>query len=319
MNRIKNKYFLLFIQALLIAGSAYLLYSKLAQDELVDQFYISLKRFEWWHALVILLLSASNWLFDTQTWRFIVLPFYKMSFASALRINLIAQSAGAMTPLSAGDYGLRSFLLKDKIEGWQNALLSWAYRLVKMAMRVMIGFLCIFYTMISKDLFLLGALLTLILMFASGMSIRGMISWVSKTKSANRVLGDKERIDFSNLRFKRVLMPAVLVFMAFSLETTFLIYWMSDSTSLLDVLIWVVITYSITSFLPTTGIFDPLIKSAFGALFAQQLVASPAVILFGFTITWCVNLGIPGLISSLLFRKLIGKFYRTSTSTMNPS
>ena len=116
MSFFKHKYFLLLVQVLLILGSTYLLFSKLAQDELVDQFYTSLNRFEWWHVAVILFLSLCNWLFDTQTWRLIVQPFFKISFARALKVNIIAQSAGAMTPLSAGDYGLRSFFLKDQIE-----------------------------------------------------------------------------------------------------------------------------------------------------------------------------------------------------------
>ena len=263
MKRLNHKYALLIIQILLILGSCYLLFTKLAQDELLAQFTLALNRFAWWHMAVILLLSALNWLFDTQTWRLIVRPFYDLSFGKALKVNVIAQSAGAMTPLSAGDYGLRSFFLKDKIEGWQNALLSWAYRLVKMAMRVLIGFLCIFYTMISKDLFLVGAILTLALIVLSGTSIRGMISWVSRSKGVNRLLGDKERIDFSQLNFKRVIIPAILIFLTFTTQTTLLVYWMSASAPFFDMLVWVIITYSITSFPPTTGFFDPLIKSTF--------------------------------------------------------
>jgi len=140
--------------------------------------------------------------------------------------------------------------------------------------------------------------------------------YLSKSRAANKILNERERIDFSRINLKRVFVPGILLFVAYSVQTSVLIYWMSQSMEFPEIMIWVIITYSITSFLPATGIFDPMIKSAFGALFAVQLAASPAIILFAFSITWVMNLGLPGFISSLLFKKLIGKAYRTSKSTM---
>ncbi len=304
------------VQALLILGSSFLLYSKLADAEIMGQFGEAFSALKWWHFLVILALSLANWLFDTRTWQLILRPFANISFAKALKINVIAQSAGAITPLAVGDYGLRSYLLKDNIESRQNALLSLSYRLVKMAVRIVLGLLCLFYVMISEDLFLVGAALAAGLLVASFFSIRAAIMYLSKSRSANKILQHRERIDFTALNLKRVFVPAVLLFVAYSVQTSVIVFWMTGSLAFLEIWIWVIITYSITSFLPATGIFDPLIKSAFGALFAVQLAASPAIILFAFSLTWLLNLGLPGFVSSLLFKKLIGKAYRTTKSTM---
>jgi hypothetical protein len=306
---------LVFVQILLILGSAFLLYSKLGNAEIASHFADAFAVLTWWHIAIVLLLSIINWLFDTRVWQLILKPFVKVEFSSALRINVIAQSAGAITPLAVGDYGLRSYLLKDKIEARQNALLSLTYRLVKMAVRIVMGLLCIFYVSISQDLVLLGVALAIGLLAMSFISIRAAILYVSKSKSANKILNERERIDFSKINLTRVFVPGVLLFAAYSLQTSVLIFWMSQSAPFMDILLWVVITYSITSFLPATGVFDPMIKSAFGALFALQLAAAPAIILFAFTTTWLFNLGVPGFISSLLFRKLIGKAYRTTKST----
>ena len=317
--RLSKKAIVIIVQIILISASAYLIVSKLTQVDFLSQFKLAIQKFKFWHVFLILALSAINWLFDTETWRLIIRPFVKIKFWRAFKINVVAQSAGAITPLSAGDYGLRSYLLKHEIEGWQNVLLSWSYRLIKMAVRVILGLLCVFYIMVSNDLVVIGILLSVGLLILGGISIKHMISWVSNTKGASKVLDKKDRIDFGKLNLKRVIIPGILLFLAYSVQTSLLIFWMNNSVGFYDVLNWVIITYSITSFLPTTGIFDPLIKSAFGALFSAQLVASPAVILFAFTITWLINLGIPGLVSSVLFRKIIAKAYRTSRSTINPS
>ncbi len=273
----------------------------------------------WWHWPILLVLSALNWFFDTRTWQLILKPFSNIAFLQALKINVIAQSAGAITPMAVGDYGLRSYLLKDKIEQRQNALLSLSYRLVKMAIRIISGLLCIVYISAHYKLFLLGAVLALVLMVLSGISIRAVVHYLSKSKRANKILKERDRLDFKRLNLKRVLVPTVLLFVAYSVQTAILIYWLADTQTFLQIWVWVIITYSITSFLPATGVFDPMIKSAFGALFTLQLAASPAVILVGFSVTWLMNLGVPGFISSVLFRKLIGKSYRTSKSTTNPS
>ena len=314
MQFLKKKAFIL-IQILLISGSAWLLYTKLGNQEITRQFGRAFSFLHWWHFGIAVLLSAINWLFDTRVWQLVLKPFADVEFKKALKINVIAQSAGAITPLAVGDYGLRSYLLKDKIEARQNALLSLTYRLVKMAVRIVIGLLCIFYASISQDLVLLGVALAIVLLVMSFISIRAAILYISKSKSAHKILNERERIDFSKINLKRVFVPGILLFAAYSLQTAAMIFWMSSGAQFLDVLIWVVITYSITSFLPATGIFDPMIKSAFGAFFALQLAADPAIILFAFTLTWMMNLGIPGFISSVLFRRLIGKAYRTTKST----
>ena len=315
MHFLKKKGLIL-VQVILILGSSYLLYSKLGDVEIISQFSEAILLFKWWHLLVVLALSVLNWLFDTRTWQLILRPFADILFTEALKINVIAQSAGAITPLAVGDYGLRSYLLKDKIESRQNALLSLTYRLVKMAVRIVLGMFCIFYATFSQDLFLAGALLAAGLLLLSFISIRAVVMYLSKSRAANKILNERERLDFSQINLKRVFVPGILLFVAYSVQTSVLIYWMSQSMEFIEIWIWVIITYSITSFLPATGIFDPMIKSAFGALFAVQLAASPAIILFAFSITWVMNLGVPGFISSLLFKKLIGKAYRTSKSTM---
>ena len=306
---------LIVIQIVLILGSAWLLYSKLGNEEIAAPFKSALRLLHWWNLGIVLLLSAINWLFDTRVWQLILKPFAQVEFKSALKINVIAQSAGAITPLAVGDYGLRSYLLKKKIESRQNALLSLTYRLVKMAVRIVLGLLCIFYVSISQDLLIIGVALAVGLLVMSFISIRAAILYISNSKGANKILSERERIDFTKINLKRVFIPGILLFAAYSIQTSAMIFWMSDSAEFIEILIWVIITYSITSFLPATGIFDPMIKSAFGALFALQLAADPAIILLAFTSTWLVNLGLPGFISSLLFRKMIGKAYRTSKST----
>jgi hypothetical protein len=121
-------------------------------------------------------------------------------------------------------------------------------------------------------------------------------------------------LDFSNLRLKYSVIPATLLFATFSMQTALLIYWIEPLAPFIQILSWVIITYSLTSFLPPMSFFDPLVKSAFGSLLYVQ-VAAPDVILFAFTITWVINRGLPALESGLFFRRLSGLAQRTSNST----
>lgn len=315
MKRFNKKIVLVIVQIALIAGSAYMLYSKLNDDELMQNLPLAFSRLQWWHFAVAIVLSTTNWVFDTQAWRSIMAPFIKLDFWHALKINVVAQSAGAITPMQAGDYGLRSYLLKNKIETRQNALLSLTFRLVKMVVRIVCGLLCLVYIGYAQHYFLVSLILAALLLLGAGFSIQGAIHFVSKTKQANRVLENRERINFKDMKLYKSFVPAIILYVAYSLQTALFVFYIDQSPSFFTVWIWVVITYSVTSFIPATGIFDPLIKSAFGALFVSQLTASPMAILFGFTITWLMNLGIPGLVSSLFFKRITGLNYRKESPT----
>jgi hypothetical protein len=292
------------VQTALVTGCILLLYSKLSQEDFLQNLPQYSSHFAWWHLLVIVGLSAVNWYFDTLLWIMILGPFLRLPFLQALRFNLIAQSAGAITPLQAGDYGTRSLLLKTKIETRQNALLSLTYRLIKMTVRIVLGLLCLLYLSVSKDYILLGVMLSGVLLILSGMTIKGSLFWISKSKSAERFLENRTRINFKDLNIQSSFVPGLLLFLAYTLQTSLMIFWVDPSHHFENIWIWVVITYSITSFLPAAGFFDPAIKSAFATLFAEQFVVAPPIILFAFTVTWIVNLGIPGIISSLFLRRL---------------
>jgi len=314
LKKLSKKYVWL-MQAALVAGSGYLLFSKLSQISLAENIAHVARNFLWWHIPILLALSAINWAFDTRVWQIILKPFINLPFFKALKINVIAQSAGAITPLQAGDYGLRSLLLRGQIESRQNALLSLAYRLVKMAVRLVVGLVFVFLAMRNNEHWALGVALGIILLLGGSFSIRSAVNWLSRTRQADKMLQNRERLNFTDLRLTKSFVPAILLFTAYSAECALIITWAEAAPSFWPIFQWVVITYSITSFLPATGIFDPLIKSAFGAMFAMQLDASPIAILLGFTITWLINLGVPGFISALFFKKITGLHQPISSAT----
>jgi hypothetical protein len=290
------------------------LYSKLNDEALWPQLRYAFQTLSFTHYVLIVGLSVCFWLLDTQLWRIVLKPFARVVFTSALRFNIIAQSAGVLTPFLVGDYGLRSYFLRDKLEARQNTLVTLAYQLLKVATRIIVGFMALIFISFQSTWDFTAILLSAGLLVAGAMSIKKIVKTIANSKLASRFLGDRERLDFSGLRLKFSVVPATLLFGTFSLQTALLIHWIDPQTPFLQVLLWVIITYSLTSFLPPMSFFDPLVKSAFGTLLYVQ-IAGADVLLFAFTVTWVVNRGIPALLSGILFRRLSGLAQRTSNST----
>ncbi len=310
----KQKLGIALLQVFLILGSVFLLYSKLNEGEIVAGLTSVTATIKIWHVLVLVLLSAAFWLIDTKVWQTVMKPFEQISFYRALRYNMVAQSAGILTPLLVGDYGLRSMLLKNDIDPRQNTLVTMAYQLVKVMTRVVIGIaaaIVLSATLVWGWLLLVLAAALLVL---GGFTVKQFVKTIGKSKYTQRLWGMGDRLDFSQLNMLRTLLPAILLFLCFSLQTTLLIFWLDDAPSLLHILLWVILTYSITSFLPPLSFFDPLAKSAFGALIGSQFASADAI-LMAFTLTWILNRGVPALISGLLFRTLSHGIQNTSSST----
>jgi hypothetical protein len=310
----KQKLGIALLQVFLILGSVFLLYSKLNDGEIVAGLASISATIRIWHVLVLVFLSAAFWLLDTTVWQTVMKPFSKISFFRALRYNMVAQSAGILTPLLVGDYGLRSMLLKNDIDPRQNTLVTMAYQLVKVMTRVVIG---IAAAVVLSAKLVWGWLLLLLaaaLLVLGGFTVKQFIKAIGKSKYTQRLWGMGDRLDFSQLNMLRTLLPAILLFLGFSMQTALLIFWLDDATSLFQVLLWVILTYSITSFLPPLSFFDPLAKSAFGALIGSQFASADAI-LMAFTLTWVLNRGVPALLSGLLFKKLARGVQNTSSST----
>ncbi len=307
------KWGLLLLQLFLLTGSVWLLYSKLNDEALWPLLKSAWQSLQPWQYVLIVLLSLCFWAIDTFLWKSVLKPFVVLPFASALRYNIIAQSAGVLTPLLVGDYGLRSYFLRNDLDSRQNTFVTLAYQMVKVSTRIIIGFAALIFLSFQSEWRFLAIVLAAGLLIVGVLSIKRLVIVLAKTRLVGRFLGDRERLDFSKLRLKITVVPATLLFATFSLQTALLIHWVVPDSDFLQVYSWVIVTYSVTSFLPPMSFFDPLVKSAFGALLYVQ-VASADVLLFAFTITWVVNRGIPACVSGLLFRRLSG-LQRTSNST----
>ena len=213
-----------------------------------------------------------------------------------------------------GDYGLRSALLRHYINSRQNTLITLAYQLIKVITRIIIGVLAALIVAFSLEWSFVSVLVAVLLLLGGAFAIKKLLVAVARNKRAEKLLGVEGKLDFSKLRTKRALLPAVGIFTAFSLQTALLVYWLEGESSFITIWLTVILTYSITSFMPPLSIFDPVAKSAVGALLYADFVA-PNVLLFAFTATWLVNRGIPALISGVFFRRLTNRFQETANST----
>jgi hypothetical protein len=200
------------------------------------------------------------------------------------------------------------------LESRQNTLVTLSYQMVKVGTRIVVGVMALAAVSKTMEWRFLAVLLGAGLLLGGAFSLKQMVQRLARSRVAGRLLAGKDRLDFSALRLQVTVVPAIFLFLTFSAQTSLLAYWLGDGVAFLEVLYWVVITYSLTSFLPPMSFFDPLVKSAFGALLYTQVI-QPDVLLFAFTITWVINRGIPALLSGLFFRRLSGLVQATSKST----
>lgn len=315
MAKRPNKWWIYLASAFLVLGSFYLVYSQVQKEGFWRNTSDLIQNLDTWQISVIVLLSACFWLVDTSLWQLLVRPFAKVKIAKLLKLNVVAQSTGLLTPLMLGDYALRSFLLKAYIHPGQNVLITMAYQVLKLGTRVVLGLIAATYLLFSHQLHLFSVVVLVVFLMGFAFFLKRFFKLLLKQKKALSLLRiNEQEYNIHTLPLHTAVLPALLIFIIYSLQTALLAFWFQGDAELLSVWITIVVIYGVTSFLPPLSFFDPLAKSAVGTLLYAGILDAE-VQLVAFTCIWLLNRGVPAVLGSLLFSRTMGAVYFNAKET----
>lgn len=251
-------------------------------------------------------LFALNWSMDTLIWWIVIRKKVQVSFKEALKINLISHAVGLATPGKIGEYGIRSIHFSKLGKIRQSFLLTLSYRVSKFVVNLGVGLLAgaILLRSYSSNLssFLAFALVGLIIFI---WFIPKFLDLIYHSALGRWIFGPEEvrNWHFSKREFLTSLFPALIKFLSYSSQLAILIY-LGTQLPIAEALSRSISVYSLSSFIPTLSIFDPLVRTAIGDWVFQSTDTGLKWITFSILIVWSVNVAIPALFGYFLWFRM---------------
>lgn len=256
--------------------------------------------------LVFVVLFGINWFTDTLLWYNVVRNKTTISFYQAFKINLVSHAVGLVTPANIGEYGIKALSFTELGKSRQSLLLTFSYRSTKSFVKLAAGLLAMYMILQSSypvwSVLLLVALLLLCIVY---WFMPQLLEWVYHHKWGRWIFGDKEvrNWHFKRSEFLKATIPASVRFLSYSAELAILVA-LGTKLNFFNALARSISTYSISTFIPSLSVFDPVVKTSVGdMIFTGENVGIEWV---GFCITtvWFANVGFPSLIGYLLWMRM---------------
>lgn len=265
---------------------------------------------------ILLFLTLINWYFDTLLWWKVAGKFKKMSFPEALTFNLMAHTAGIITPNNLGEYGIRALQFEEVGDKKKSVFLTFSYRMSKWIVKIAFaGFALI--SLIITDPFITLTLYALLLSaLALGYVKASYLLKLLHDSRMNKYFFTEEELkaswDFNQLKMSRTILPATFKFLAYTLQLV-LILELINPYSFTETFGWSILLYSGASIIPTLGLFDAAIKISLGAELFPSQHYDASLIALALSLIWMLNMAIPAVVGSVF---MLG---HTSKSTTKPS
>ncbi len=258
------------------------------------------------------LLSLLNLFLDALLWKKISDVNEVVGLRKATFHHLRSLSLAIITPYNVGEFGGKYRQHTAPIPQLKAIYLTYVFRFVKMSARNFIGSLALLYLIVNgvwrfmgtgeSLLVVLLALLVVVFYF----NMHRVIPLI-----ANVPISGKKYL----LPLKRILPSIWTKFQWFFLGCLkFLVY---PTQFLLLLLVFdvglifttalfavILVYYSVSAFLPSLQLVDPVVKGGFGMLVLTQWGLSPELILLSATGVWLFNVAIPALVGGVFFMRL---------------
>lgn len=306
---LKNSRFWLIVKVLLTLGFIFHFATKW------EEFDVELLRSTWDRAvdhnlwlfgILFFSMFIVNWLTDTQLWWLAVRSQTHISFKEAFKINLISHAVGLVTPANLGEYGIKALHFTELGKKKQSVLLTISYRWAKWFVKSGFGLLAGYMIWKSNRPELAWACLAILVLLAISYAfLPRILDALYHGKIGRFLFDDKEVTDwnFKNNYFWRALSVACLKFSSYTLQLAILLH-LGSELSLFDGFWRSSAIYSLSSFIPTLSLFDPMVKAGIGELVIPQEMVSIAWIAVSTFLVWLTNLGLPSAVGYVLWWRM---------------
>jgi hypothetical protein len=263
-----------------------------------SDFLDQIAQFSWYVIPLCVVLSLGSWMVESSKWKVLVLDFERIRFRESVTQNLTAQAASFITPLRAGEYGLKAMFF-DSVRKKDIVTRVMAGNLNQLVVTVFFGLSGMYVYSVgeyhpigvylcSVAALLIGSVIYLILKRFWGLSKISFLLWCKVTC-------------LSLLRF--CLFASVWLLVLFQSE--FQASWLelAAATS---------VFYLVVSVLPLIQLLDLPVRLTTASMIFYSLIPDANFIVAATFLIWLTNTILPTLIGCLLLPKKEFKALRTT-------
>lgn len=306
----KIKQFLLVLIKLGVVVSAfYFIYFKLVNNNQLtwNEYERILASFSTISLLCLMIFSLFNWLFEIQKWKILAHHVSKISFNQAAAQTLAALTASLQTSYHTGDYGAKAMYYPKQCRK-KIISLNLIGNMAQMAVTTILEIIGLLY---------------IIYYFQPDFNYRSLILWLTglgtilillvvilRHHRLHRLKSEFNKwlmhlLDFSIRIYLKVLGYALLRYLIFSFQFYYLLLLFGVHFPQLTAFSTIASMHLLSSMLPSTFIFDVVIKGSVSLYLFGLLEVAGAVFLSVVTMMWLFNFLLPSMAGSyyvLIFR-----------------
>ena len=242
-------------------------------------------------------LTLLNWVFDTIAWKAVSKDHQEVPMRKALATNLISQYIGVLTPFGLGEYRAKMRVFTDKKERNQSVVNTVSYRWSKSVSKFGVGLIAGTYLLISQEKwnYLWALLLAWAIYFIFVVKYKSILNFAVKQFK----LDVKWGLSIDRINVYPSVLPSALKFLSYALQFGIIVFSLFN-VPFWDGLMYGIILYSITSFIPQASFLDPLIKGGIATYLLPNLIPAEAMLSTVLAI-WIFNIGAPAVLGAVLW------------------
>ena len=244
-------------------------------------------------------LTLLNWIFDTLAWKAVSKDHQQVPFPQALETNLISQYIGVLTPFGLGEYRAKMRVFKDKKERNQSIVNTVSYRWSKSVSKFGVGLIAATYLLIAQERYswLWALVIAWFIYFLFVVKYKVILNYAVKQFK----LDVKWGMSIDRINVYPSVLPSALKFLAYAMQFALIVLSLFQ-IPLWDGLMYGIILYALTSFIPQASFLDPLIKGGIATYLLPDLIPANAM-LSTVTAIWIFNIGAPAILGAALWFK----------------
>jgi uncharacterized protein with PQ loop repeat len=305
-NKPLYKVISLLLKTTIFVLSIWYIFQKLTNADTTLNFDSLVTKTNWLYFSAALLLVIFNWGIEAAKWKYMIQKIERISYPTALKSILSGVTISIFTPNRMGEFAGRVFYLKnaDKLKATFISLIGSGFQLLITLLTGIIAGLIYynqndasFLSIISVNNVLFILVIVLLLTIISYL-LRNSI--LKKIKDVLHLFSFKERSVIFSL--------SLLRYMVFSFQYYLILQVFGIDTGLLNSFILIVLTFFVTSAIPSFALTEITVRGAASVYFFSTISSDTSSIITSSIVLWIINLAIPALIGGVFIWDL--KFFK---------
>ncbi|MFD0863860.1 lysylphosphatidylglycerol synthase domain-containing protein [Sungkyunkwania multivorans] len=289
----------------IVIGMAYFVYHRLTNNQRldIDIFWETIQNNRVFHVnniLVLLLLSALNWILEGLKWKALTASLKRISFKDAMEQSLGALTASLLTPNRIGEYGAKVVYYSKNHRKKVLFLNLWS-NMLQMSVTIILGAIGLYFFLshfeVAIDYYrILRSVAILIAIVVAGLFGLRHRRLQIKGFSFQKI---KEFVQKMTLRLHiQAWALSLLRYATFSFQFFFLLQMFGITLTYFEAMMLITSMYLIASLVPTVFIFDVVIRGGAAVWLFGFMQINELTILCITSLMWLLNFVLPSVFGS---------------------